>query len=272
MKTLVALILMAALPAAAAQFISVRGSDTMVILLQKLSEQFKKRHSTEIRVSGGGSGFGIASFINGTSDLCMASRRMTESEVRALFSRRAMRPLEVRVALDGVALYVHNANPIRSLTFEQIRGIYNGSIRNWKELGGGDIPITVYTRERGSGSLRFIRQMAFDTGIMRPDVQSLPGTAALVQAVAQDPNGIGFGGIAYDVSSARRVAIQQHGKPAVLPTKQTIEDGSYPLTRYLYLYAPDKPSAQMREFLEWIISPEGQAVVATVGYIPLPKR
>jgi len=261
---------LAAGPAQAARGITVKGSDTMVILAQRWAETYMKSHRGRIvQVTGGGSGTGIAALINGTTDICMASREMKQAEKTKLRDRFQTMGVEIPVAKDGLAIYVHTSNPVKTLDVDQLRRIYLGQVTNWKDVGGADEPITLYSRENSSGTYVYFKDHILKGKDFSPRAQTLPGTAAVVNAVAKDPNGIGYGGAAY-AKGVRDVALAfATGKPGVLPTAATVADGTYPLSRYLYFYVRSKPAGELKEFTDWVVSTEGQALATKVGYFPL---
>jgi phosphate transport system substrate-binding protein len=215
-------------PAGAARGITVKGSDTMVILAQRWAETYMNGHRGRIlQVTGGGSGTGIAALINGTTDICMSSRPMKDAEKLKLRERYQTRGVEIPVAKDGLTVYVHATNPLRELTLAQLRDVYLGKVTNWKALGGADAAITLYGRENSSGTYVFFKDTILRGRDFSPRTQTLPGTAAVVNAVARDVHGIGYGGAAYG-KGVRDVALSfGPGKPAVAPTAVTVADGSY---------------------------------------------
>ena len=241
----VVLATMVAPPAEAARGITLKGSDTMVILAQRWAETYMRGHRGKvIQVTGGGSGTGIAALINGTTDICMSSRPMKEAERLKLRERFQTRGVEIPVAKDGLTVYVHASNPVKQLTIDQLRDVYLGRTTNWKSLGGPDAAITVYGRENSSGTYVYFKDTILKGRDFDPRTQTLPGTAAVVNAVSRDPLGIGYGGAAYG-KGVRDVALAfAAGKPAVAPTAATVADGSYPLTRYLYFYVRNRRPAR----------------------------
>jgi phosphate transport system substrate-binding protein len=255
--------------ASASRGLTVKGSDTMVILAQRWAEAYMLAHPGAIVVvTGGGSGTGIAALINGTADVCMASRPMKDDEKRKLRDRYQSLGVEIPVAKDGLSIYFHESNPVKDLAIEQLRGIYTGAIVNWKAVGGPDAPITLYSRENSSGTYVYFKDHVLLGRDYSPRCQTLPGTAAVVNAVARDPNGIGYGGAAY-AKGVRDCAVRREaGGPAVLPTAATVRDGSYPITRDLYFYTRMKPAGDAKRFIDWLLSPEGQELALRVGYFP----
>ena len=266
----VVLALGAAPAAHAARGLTVKGSDTMVILGQRWAENYMAANrGAVVQVTGGGSGTGIAALINGTTDICMASRPMKEDEKRKLRDRYQTMGVELPVAKDGLSVYLSESNPVKELTIEQLRRIYTGAVTNWKEVGGGDAPITLYGRENSSGTYVYFKDNVLLGRDYSARCQTLPGTAAVVNAVARDPNGIGYGGAAY-AKGVRDCAVKKDAStPGVLPSEATVRDGSYPVSRYLFFYTRTKPAGEAKKFIDWILSAEGQTVVTKVGYFPV---
>jgi len=253
-----------------AKRITVKGSDTMVILNQRWAEEFMKRHpGATVQVSGGGSGIGIAALINGTTDICAASRPMKPKEVE-MFKRRYRRePVKFEVALDGVSIYVHPENKVKELTIEQLRLIYIGKVNDWKNVGGSPGRIVRYGRENTSGTYEFFKEHVLKGADFTNDYQALPGTAAVVSAVSKDKLGIGYGGIAY-TKGVKVVPLRKDEKsPAVAPTEANVRKGLYPLSRPLFFYTAKPPSGVVKQFIDFVLSPDGQKLVKQVGYIPI---
>lgn len=249
--------------------VTVKGSDTMVILGQKWAEEYMKAHAGRtVAVTGGGSGTGIAALINGTIDIAQSSRPMKPEENEQVTSKAGAPPREVVVAKDGVTVYVHESNPLTQITMDQLKGIYTGTTRNWKELGGPDAPIAIYSRENNSGTYVFFKEHVLGGADFAAAAQTLPGTSAVVNAVSKDKNGIGYGGIAYGGGIKHLAILDAQGRP-IEPNKATIDDGSYPLSRPLYWYVSPKASPEASTLVAWVLSPEGQAHVAEVGYFPV---
>jgi phosphate transport system substrate-binding protein len=178
--------------------VTIKGSDTMVLLGQRWAENYMAQHSgAVIQVTGGGSGTGIAALINGTTDICQSSRPIKSDEREQLARAAGEPPHETVVARDGLAVYLHESNPLGSLTLPQLKAIYTGEVVNWREVGGPDAPIVLYGRENSSGTYEYFKEHVLEKQDFAPAVQTLPGTAAVVNAVARDRNGIGYGGAAY---------------------------------------------------------------------------
>jgi phosphate transport system substrate-binding protein len=274
-KTLIALSALLALasPALAGKAITLKGSDTMVILGQRWAEKFMNANPGKIvMVTGGGSGTGIAALINGTTDICQSSRPMKQDEKLKLRDRFQTMGVEIPVAKDGLAVYAHASNPVKQLTMAQLADVYSGKVTNWKQLGGNDATIILYGRENSSGTYGFFKEHVLGGRDFSPRVQTLPGTAAVANAVAKDPNGIGYGGAAY-AKGVKDLAIAADAKSkAILPTPDAVNDGSYPLSRYLFFYLRQKPAGDTKAFVDWVLSPAGQDLAVQVGYFPLGKK
>ena len=250
--------------------ITIKGSDTMVLLGQRWAERYMEAHpGAIIQVTGGGSGTGIAALINGTTEICQSSRPINEAEQKQIQERFGSPAHETIVARDGLAIYVHESIAITELSVEQLRAIYSGTVKNWKDVGGPDEQITPYGRENSSGTYEYFKEHVLQKGDFAPAVQTLPGTAAVVNAVSQDPRGIGYGGAAY-AKGVKQVAVRADAaSPPVLPTKENVVTGAYPISRDLYFYLRKQPEGPTREFIDYVLSDAGQGVVADVGYFPI---
>jgi phosphate transport system substrate-binding protein len=267
-RTLLALVAAAA-PVFASAAVTVKGSDTMVILSQRWAEDYmKKNPGKKVQVTGGGSGVGIAALINGTTQIANASRPMKQSEQAKLRDRYNALPTETAVAKDGLAVYVQESSPIQQLTLEQLRGIYNGDITNWKDVGGPDARIVLYSRENSSGTYVFFKDNVLEGDDFASTAQTLPGTAAVVNAVSKEKHGIGYGGAAYAKGVKEVKLVGQDGQ-AYLPTAENVASGKYPLARPLFMYTRTKPSGEIADFINYCLSPQGQQIVTTVGYFPV---
>jgi phosphate transport system substrate-binding protein len=270
------LVLMAALLMATVIFagssITIKGSDTLVRLGQRWAEEYmKKNPGIVIQVSGGGSGTGIAALLNGATDICEASRDMKEKEYK-LAEQKGIKPYRVSVALDGIAVFLNKKNKVKNLNFAQLKGIYTGAITNWKEVGGNDTRIIIYGRENNSGTYAFFKKKVLNKEDYSDYTQTLPGTAAVVNAVANDKNGIGYGGIAWAKGvKFAAVAKEENGK-YVEPSSKTVSDGSYPISRDLYWFFNGKPTGEIKKLVNWALSEEGQKVAEEIDYVPLSKE
>ena len=272
MKTLLSAVLTAAiaLPAIAAKPVTIKGSDTMVIMNARLAETFmSKNPGAVIQVTGGGSGVGIAALINGTTDIAASSRPIRTSEIDNLKTRFATVGYTFPIARDGLSVYLNERNPIRDLTMQQISDIYTGKITNWKQVGCNDATIILYSRENSSGTYTYFKDNVLKGKDFTARTQTLQGTAAVVNAVSKDANGIGYGGAAYAKGIRFAGVKKDANSPAIMPSLETVRSGQYPISRFLYLYARTKPAGDMKKFLDWALGAEGQKIVSQVGYFPV---
>jgi phosphate transport system substrate-binding protein len=252
--------------------LTVKGSDTMVILGQRWAETYMKSHpGVTIQVTGGGSGTGIAALINGTTDICEASRPMKDKEKEDVQAKRGGPAVENKVALDALAIYVNEKSPLQEISIPALRKIYIGESKTWKDVGGPDHAIVLYGRENNSGTYGYFKEHVLENKDFAAAVQTLAGTSAVVNAVKGDVYGIGYGGIAY-LEGIRALKVKKDDSaPAVAPSLETAQSGTYPIARYLYFYTAGEPTGLGKRFVDWVKSPEGQNVIEQVGYYPLPK-
>ena len=250
--------------------VTVKGSDTMVVLGQRWAEEFMRKHpQITVQVTGGGSGTGISALINGTTDVCEASRAMKDAEKKQLADKAGAPPVEIPVAKDGLSVYVNESNPLTEMTMADLKAIFTGKITSWKEVGGPDAKIIPYSRENSSGTYVFFKEHVLENADFTPRAQNMPGTAAVVNAVTKEKFAIGYGGAAY-AKGIKVVKIKKTPTAtAFAPAEAAIKDGTYPLSRPLFFYTRAKPSAEIKTFTDWVLSPEGQAIVVKVGYFPL---
>jgi phosphate transport system substrate-binding protein len=253
--------------------ITVKGSDTLVILAQKWAEVYMGGHAdTKIQVTGGGSGVGFAALQSQTTDLCDASRKAKPAEIENCIKAFGAKPTEYKVALDGLSVYVNADNTIKELTEDQLKQIFTGKVTNWKDVGGPDAPITVYSRENSSGTYEFFKEHILKGQDFAASAQTEPGTAAIIQAISKDKGAIGYGGAAYGSGVNHLSVKKDDSSPAVEPTEENVVNGAYPIWRYLYVYVnPSLDKDEIADYLKWIRSDEGQKIVKDVGYYPLPK-
>jgi phosphate transport system substrate-binding protein len=256
--------------AARADTVTIKGSDTMVILAQRWIEQYKRAHPEAVlQLTGGGSETGIAALTNGTTDIAAASRPMTDAEVARAEARHGQRIEQIPVAYDALAIIVHESNPITTLSLPDLARIFRGEVHDWAEIGGKDAPIALYGRDHNSGSWAFLRHQVLHDEDFSLDVLNLVGTASIVDSVAKDPNGIGYGGIAYAAGLKNLALAKDAGSPPVAATVQNVRNGSYPLSRKLWFHVAQPYDDDVARFLAWVASPAGQSVVSEVGFYPL---
>ncbi len=263
-------------PPGAAASIQNKGSDTMVNLALAWAEVYGQLHpEVQIAVTGGGSGTGIAALINGTVDMANASRRIKDEE-RDNAEANGIEPVEHVVAGDAIAVVVHPSNPVDGLTIPQLSAIFSGQIRNWRQVGGEDRPIVILSRESNSGThVYFLEEVVRqgnkeDKTLFSPDTLLMPSSEGISAEVRQNPNAIGYDGLGYVTHDQKVVAVAPaEGDVQVLPTLETVEDGSYPIARGLYIYTVGEPEGAIREYLDWILGPDGQKIVQELGFVPL---
>lgn len=252
--------------------VTIKGSDTLVRLGQRWAEEYmKKNPDAVIQVSGGGSGTGIAALINGTTDICEASRDMKKKEYQ-LAEKQGVKPFRVSVALDGIALFLNENNPVEVLSIPQLKAIYTGEITNWKQVGGPDARIILYGRENNSGTYAFFKEHVLEGEDYAAETQTLPGTAAVVNAVAKDVHGIGYGGIAWAKGVKYAQVKKTEDSPAIAPSIETVSNGSYPISRALFWFFNGKPTGQLQKLVNWALSPEGQKLAEQIDYVPLSSE
>jgi phosphate transport system substrate-binding protein len=267
---LAAIWLIAPALAADKSVITVKGSDTILPLGQRWAEMFMKQNpNIQIQVTGGGSGVGIAALINGSTDICEASRPIKPAEVDKLKERFNSAGVEIPIARDGISIYLNESNPVSELSLPQLKAIYTGEVTNWKDLGGPDARIILYGRENSSGTYSMFKEVVLEGDDFVAQTQTLPGTAAIVSAVSKDKFGIGYGGAAY-AKGVKDCKVKKDDKStSYLPTAENIKAGTYPLSRYLFWYVTTKPAGDIKKLVDYVLSDDGQKVVTQVGYFPL---
>lgn len=248
----------------------VKGSDTLLPLTQELAEQYlKKEPDAEVIVTGGGSGVGIAALPENTTDIAMASRQIKFSE-KMKFAELGLDAEEVVVAYDALAVVVNPSNPVGCLTREQLEAIFRGKITNWKDVGGEDRKIVVYSRETSSGTYEFFKESVLENKNYMSSILSMPATGAIIQSVRQTKGAIGYIGLAYLNPYVKPLAVSYDGGAHyAVPSVETAADGSYPIVRPLYYYYDSRKEAQVSPFISYVLSPEGQESVLEQGFIPV---
>jgi phosphate transport system substrate-binding protein len=253
-----------------------KGSDTMVNLALAWAEAYHVlRPELSIAVTGGGSGTGIAALINNTVDIANASRAIKPEEL-ADAEAHGVRPVEFVVARDAIAVIVHRSNPVDRLSLDQISRIYSGEIRNWAEVGGEDRPIVRLSRETNSGTHVYFLEEVLRLGqkdnptLFSADTLLLPSSEGITAELAYNRNAIGYDGLGYvtDEVKVLAVAVDPAG-PYLLPSAASVNDGTYPIARDLYMYTAGQPSSGAQAYLDWIIGPDGQAIVTQLGFVPV---
>jgi len=257
-------------------YIENKGSDTIVNLALAWAERYQAEHP-EIRISvtGGGSGTGIASLINGTVDLANASRQIKEEEI-ANAKANGIEPVEHIISRDAIAVIVNPENPVNELTLKQISDIYSGKITNWSEVGGEDRPIVRLSRETNSGTHVYFLETVLRLGdsedktLFSMDTLLLPSSEGIIAEVRQNPNAIGYDGLGYVPKDLKMIAIaEQAGSAYVLPSIATVNDKTYAIARDLYMYTDGEPTGIVKDYLDWILAAEAQEIVAELGFVPV---
>ncbi len=266
--------------ASGARVIQNKGSDTIVNLALAWAEAYRQVNpDLLIAVTGGGSGTGIAALINGTVDIANVSRQVKEDEIAAARAN-GIEPVEFVIAIDAIAVVVHPSNPVSKLTIDQLAAIFTGEITNWQEVGGNDESIVLLSRESNSGThIYFLEEVirkgdANSTAIFAPQTLLMPSSVGITSEVRRNPKAIGYDGLGYvDPAHEQIIAVARDAEsPFVMPTVETGMDGSYPIARPLFMYTAGQPLAVVAEYLRWIQGPQGQQIVAELGFVPLQEQ
>jgi phosphate transport system substrate-binding protein len=260
--------------------IQIKGSDTMVNLGQAWAEEFMNKHpEVSIAVTGGGSGTGIAALINVTTTIAQSTRDMKPEEMAEVEKATGKPVKEFKVALDALAVIVHPSNPVSELSIDQLSGIFTGKITNWKEVGGQAAPILVLSRERNSGThVYFLEEVLRKGNAKGPEefassVLMMPSSQAIAQEVARSRAAIGYLGLGYVMKDHLALAVKKGpNDSAVPPSVRAAQDASYPISRHLHLYVAGEPEGEAKQFIDFILSPEGQEIVALMDFVPLLNR
>jgi phosphate transport system substrate-binding protein len=268
-KTLVLAVLINMVITSQAQKIVIKGSDTVLPLAQKEAETYMKKNSGKsITVIGGGSGVGLAALTDNSTDIAMASRKIKMDErMKMQDAGRAFK--EVIIANDALSVIVNPSNKVSKLTREQLEGIFTGKIKNWKEVGGDDMLIVVYSRETSSGTYEFFKEHVMNRKNYASSVLNMPATGAIIQSVSQTKGAIGYVGLAYVTKEVKDLAVSYDGKNYVNASVENAKNKSYPVVRPLYYYYPTSKESIVKPFIDYVLSPEGQKIVDEVGYISL---
>jgi len=259
-------------------YIQNKGSDTIVNLALAWAERYQTEHpDISISVTGGGSGTGIAALINGTVDIANASRAITADEIKQA-KANGVNPVQVVISRDAIAVVVNPQNPVRRLTLQQISDIYSGKINNWTGVGGDDRPIVRLSRETNSGTHVYFLQTVIrlgdpkNTTLFSTDTLLLPSSEGIINEVRQNPNAIGYDGLGYippDLMNSVIAVAVDAGGAYVIPSITTVNNNSYPVSRDLYMYTNGQPTGAIKDYINWILSPEAQKIVADLGFVPI---
>jgi phosphate transport system substrate-binding protein len=260
--TLISLLVFSANVVAAENKIVAKGSTTVLPISQACAEVFMDQNKDiDISVQGGGSGVGIASIVDGTCDIGNASRPIKEKEI-VTAEEKGVNVFANIVARDAIAVVLNPVNDIDGLTLEQIKAIYTGEFSNWSQVDGSDQEIVVISRDSASGTFEAFNELALDKEKVRPDALLQASNAAVATSVANTPGAIGYVGLGY--VTAKIKAIEVNG---IIPSKETVNSDTYPLARPLFMYTNGEPTGAVKEFIDFVMSEEGQKLVEENGYI-----
>lgn len=245
----------------------IKGSDSVLPLSQKQAEAYAKKGG-RATVTGGGSGVGIAALMDGSTDIAQSSRKMKFGEKAKLVAKKKQIK-EVVVAKDALAVVVNPSNKVSQLTRQQLEDIFTGKITNWKQVGGDDLKIIVYSRETSSGTYEFFKEVVLKNKNYKSSVLSMPATGAIIQSIKQTKGAIGYVGLAYLNKEVKAIKVSFDGKKYVAPTIETSKNGTYPIVRPLLYYYDIKKTKVVSPYINFVLSKQGQGIVRQVGYIPV---
>lgn len=251
-----------------AQTVKVKGSDTLKPLAERWSQVYEKKNAAaHLVVSGGGSASGIAALLRGETDIAEVSRPLSDSE-KEEFKKLGKSPLDLVVAWDAVEILVNNANSVNSLTIEQVKGIFTGTITNWDQVGGQNRKINVYGREGSSGTHVFLQEHVLHGDPYAPGITEFPGNAPMIAAVLRDKDGICYAGLASGRALKHLLIKAEATADGIEPSPQNVKLAKYPLSRQLHWFLPGRPTSHMKELCRWVLSSEAQAIAENEGFIP----
>jgi phosphate transport system substrate-binding protein len=260
-------------------YIENKGSDTIVNLALAWAEEYQSLHP-EIRISvtGGGSGTGIAALINGTVDIANASRKIKEEEFQNAVDNGIV-PVEHIIAKDAIAVIVNQSNPIEKLTLQQISDIYSGKIKNWSEIEGYDHPIVLLSRETNSGTHVYFLEQVLRLGdknnktLFSRETLLLPSSEGISSEIRLNPNAIGYDGLGYVTPDLKVIAISNNEDGGyIYPTEESVLNNTYPIARDLYMYTNGDPSGAIKDYIDWLFTPEAQKIVSELGFVPMTNQ
>jgi len=257
------------------KYVQVKGSDTLINVVQKLAEVYMQENPGKaVSVTGGGSGTGVAAIINGTADIANASRLMKDKEIQQAV-QNGVEPVRVVVALDSLSIVVNPNNTVRELTVEDVAKIYRGDVKNWKDVGGPDMPISLYGRQPNSGTYDFMKDDIMKADYS-PKMRQMNGNAQIVEAIKSDKSAVGYIGVGY-LKEATGLAVvkiaAKAGGTYVDPLNaEDVKNGSYPITRPLQQYINGKAAGDVKDFISFELSPKGQEIVEKEGFFAIPDE
>jgi len=258
--------------------IQVKGSDTMVNLGQAWAEKYMEINPTNfVAVTGGGSGTGLSSLISASCDIAMSSRNIKEKEI-ALAKQRGVNPFELKAALDGLAVVVSPKNPVSKLTVSQLGQIFSGKITNWKDVGGSDAKIVILSREVNSGTHVYFKEHVLrnmdpsSKEEFAPQALMLSSSQAIADEIAQNPAAIGYYGMGYISPKQKAIYVAKDVKSEyIAPTIENVINNKYPISRPLFLYTNGEPKDQVKQFIDFCLSKEGQEIVLKTDFVPIKR-
>jgi phosphate transport system substrate-binding protein len=262
-----------------ATYIENKGSDTIVNLALAWAERYQELHpEVQISVTGGGSGTGIAALINNTVDIANASRKIKPEEVQAV-EENGDEPVEFIIARDAIAVIVNPGNPVDQMSLQQISDIYSGKINNWQEVDGENRPIVRLSRETNSGTHVYFLEQVLRLGdpenktLFSTDTLLLPSSEGITAEIRQNPNAIGYDGLGYVTPDVKVISVaRESAGPFVLPSIESVNQNAYPIARDLYMYTNGQPTGEIKQYLDWILSPEAQEIVGELGFVPIETQ
>jgi phosphate transport system substrate-binding protein len=247
-----------------AQKLTIQGSTTVLPISQAAAEVYMDNNpEADITVRGGGSGTGIAALIDGATDIADASRPMKAKEITTA-REKGVNPVEHIVARDGIAVIVHPDNPISGISKDDLKAIYLGQIEKWDNVCKGKGPIVVVSRDAASGTFEAFNTLALDKEKLTNNALLLASNLEIARTVAQTPGAIGYIGLGYLSDNVKPIPVN-----SVMPSEATVNDGTYPLARPLFMYTNGSPSGLAKDFIEFVLSPEGQGIVKEAGFVPV---
>lgn len=243
----------------------IKGSDTMLGLAENLAAEYmKKNRNTAIYVEGGGTAEGVAALADGTAHIAAASRKLLPEEAKILADKHGTIGVGFLIAKDALSVYINEENSVRHFTIDQVKSIYTCQFKNWSEFGGDNSSINPFIRMPNSGTYLYFMQHVLGGEKYCEDAKSMSSMASMIKGIQKDKNSIGYGGI-----GVREKGIVHASINGIEPTEENVLNDKYPIIRYLYLYTLKTPQGELKNFLEWVMSKEGQGVIKSAGYIPI---
>lgn len=259
--------------------IRAKGSDTMIQLSTAWAEAYRKvKPNVQVNAMGGGSGTGMAALQNNTTDLCNSSRKIKQEEIDNVKKATGKDPVEHVICYDALAVYVHPSNPLESISVEELQEIWaeGGAAQKWEDVGGAGGKIVLVGRQNGSGTYDYFREHICGKTAdkkqreFRQGISELVGSAEVIETISKTPNAMGYSGMGYKSDKVKWLKVSnKKGEPGVLPGEAAARDKSYPIARELYIYTPGEPVGEVKEFINWVLGPEGQAIVSKEHFVSL---